>query len=86
MGNSRNEGRSLSLTCGIILAPALEAIEYENIVFNGTLDYPSPYRGQPNDDIDAAWNRIASSCTLLRVVAMQASPDPPNDISDTHPG
>jgi hypothetical protein len=44
-----------------LLAPildnfVLEPIEYR---FNGTLDWPSPYRGPPNPSVDAAWEQIS---------------------------
>ncbi|KDR73859.1 hypothetical protein GALMADRAFT_71587, partial [Galerina marginata CBS 339.88] len=42
------------------------AVEYhrEMTVFNGTFDYPSPYRGYPTPEIDAAWRRITQDCKL----------------------
>lgn len=40
-------------------APALEAIEYKNIVFDGVLDAPSEYRGPPGAAIDYAWDKIS---------------------------
>ena len=54
-GQSRMLNRAL-----IIIAPALEAIEYQDIYFNGTLHYPSPYRGSPNDELDALWDVSAT--------------------------
>lgn len=48
----------LALKCAE--APASEAIEYEKILFNGSLYYPSEYRGVPTPGVDAAWDRIAT--------------------------
>lgn len=43
----------------ISTAPANVAVEYykDLTVFNGTLNYPSVYRGYPTPEIDAAWQR-----------------------------
>ena len=50
-------------------APALPAIlPYRSVFFNGTLDYPSPFRGTPNPSLDAAWETLVqmnSSPNLL---------------------
>ncbi|EPT00324.1 hypothetical protein FOMPIDRAFT_1030579 [Fomitopsis schrenkii] len=40
-------------------APALEAVEYKTIVFDGVLDAPSEYRGPPGAAIDYAWDKIS---------------------------
>ncbi|KAH9917538.1 uncharacterized protein B0H18DRAFT_1034076 [Fomitopsis serialis] len=40
-------------------SPALEAVGYANVVFDGVLDWPSKYRGPPSDAIDDAWDRIS---------------------------
>jgi len=40
-------------------APALEAVEYKNVVYDGVLDWPSEYRGPPSDAIDSAWDKIS---------------------------
>ncbi|KAG1740969.1 hypothetical protein EDB19DRAFT_1707111, partial [Suillus lakei] len=42
-----------------IYSPANVAIEPMIIRFNGTLDFPSIYRGPPSPEIDTAWNRIS---------------------------
>ncbi|KAG2068293.1 hypothetical protein BDR04DRAFT_1232907 [Suillus decipiens] len=42
-----------------IYSPAHVAVEPVIIRFNGTLDFPSMYRGPPSPEIDAAWNRIS---------------------------
>jgi len=41
-------------------SPALPDInpEYRVVRFNGTLDYPSEYRGPPSPEIDRAWQRL----------------------------
>lgn len=36
-------------------------LSYHSTVFNGTLDYPSPYRGRPSPEIDAEWNKLINS-------------------------
>ncbi|KAF9819584.1 hypothetical protein IEO21_02048 [Rhodonia placenta] len=41
-------------------SPALEAVEYHSTLFNGSLTYPSEYRGVPTSEIDAAWDRIST--------------------------
>ena len=47
-------------------APALKDInpDYLDVKFNGTLDFPSSYRGNPNPDLDAAWDRLENGRTL----------------------
>ena len=44
----------------ILSAPALGAVEYELTKINGVLDLVSPYVGPPtpDNDVDAAWNRL----------------------------
>ncbi|KAG2068291.1 hypothetical protein BDR04DRAFT_1232905 [Suillus decipiens] len=42
-----------------IYSPANVAIEPVFVRFNGTLDFPSIYRGPPSPEVDAAWNRIS---------------------------
>ncbi|KAG1805901.1 hypothetical protein EV424DRAFT_1544234 [Suillus variegatus] len=44
-----------------VYSPASGAVESTIIRFNGTLDFPSIYRGPPSPEIDAAWARIAHS-------------------------
>lgn len=41
-------------------SPALKDIDptYRRVKFNGTLDYPSIYRGDPSPEIDAAWDNL----------------------------
>lgn len=47
------------------LAPALEAIlPYSDVQFNGTLDYPSPFRGK-GPSVDAAWETIVNEETSM---------------------
>ncbi|KAH9947858.1 hypothetical protein B0H21DRAFT_691091, partial [Amylocystis lapponica] len=51
------------------------SVEYETIVFNGTLNYSSIYRGPPSPDIDAVWDKVThdvystsiTTDTLLKV-------------------
>ncbi|KAG1862845.1 hypothetical protein DFJ58DRAFT_775356 [Suillus subalutaceus] len=42
-----------------VYSPAIGAVESVIVRFNGTLDFPSIYRGPPSPEIDAAWARIA---------------------------
>ncbi|KAG1730985.1 uncharacterized protein EDB91DRAFT_1155917 [Suillus paluster] len=42
-----------------VYSPASGAVESTVVRFNGTLDFPSIYRGPPSPEIDAAWTRIA---------------------------
>ncbi|KAF9806897.1 hypothetical protein IEO21_08481 [Rhodonia placenta] len=51
------------------IAPALEAVELYNVKFNGTLDYPSVFRGEPSPELDAAWDKIASAPLPFRVTS-----------------
>ncbi|KAE8380419.1 hypothetical protein BDV26DRAFT_290346 [Aspergillus bertholletiae] len=37
--------------------PSLPQTYDKSITFNGTLDYPSEFRGAPSPDVDRAWNR-----------------------------
>lgn len=39
-------------------APAVEAVEYLDVRFNGTLHKPSVSKGEPSPELDAAWNSI----------------------------
>lgn len=46
-------------------APALEAVlPYSDVQFNGTLDYPSPFRGK-GSSVDAAWETIVNGETSM---------------------
>ncbi|OQE13530.1 hypothetical protein PENFLA_c046G03079 [Penicillium flavigenum] len=42
-------------------SPLLEGLNMHSPVIrvNGSLDWPSPYRGPPSPEVDAAWNRIS---------------------------
>ena len=46
-----------------VYSPALDALKegYRIVQFNGSLSAPSPYKGPPNSDVDAAWKSIAES-------------------------
>ncbi|KAH7904333.1 hypothetical protein BJ138DRAFT_1166726 [Hygrophoropsis aurantiaca] len=50
-----------------IYSPASAAVESTIIRFNGTLDYPSIYRGPPSPEIDAAWARISHDVRPTRM-------------------
>ncbi|KAL8669860.1 MAG: hypothetical protein Q9168_005564 [Polycauliona sp. 1 TL-2023] len=42
-------------------APALGAIEPLRLIkFNGTLDYPSAFRGAPSEEVHAAWETVVN--------------------------
>ncbi|KDR68280.1 hypothetical protein GALMADRAFT_78890, partial [Galerina marginata CBS 339.88] len=49
------------------------AVEYykELTVWNGTLNYPSIYRGYPTPEIDAAWRRISQDVKFIRLTREQ---------------
>lgn len=42
------------------IAPGLESIDpvYKDVRFNGTLEFPSVYRGMPSPEVDEAWERL----------------------------
>jgi hypothetical protein len=44
-----------------VTAPANVAVEPVVVVFNGTTDFPSIYRGPPSPEIDATWDRVSSN-------------------------
>ena len=55
------------------VAPAVSAIlPYKDTFFNGTLDYPSQFRGTPSPSVDAAWETLvrmdASTGTRLSLL------------------
>ncbi|KAG1856641.1 hypothetical protein DFJ58DRAFT_784249 [Suillus subalutaceus] len=50
-----------------IYSPASSAVDSTVVKFNGTLDFPSIYRGSPSPEIDAAWNRIAHGLVPTRM-------------------
>jgi hypothetical protein len=50
-----------------IYSPANVAVEPVIVRFNGTLDFPSIYRGTPSPEIDEAWNRIARNVAPTRM-------------------
>lgn len=39
-------------------APAVEAIEYENIEIENGFSHESPYRGPPTPELEAAWEKL----------------------------
>ncbi|KAK3171335.1 hypothetical protein OEA41_003419 [Lepraria neglecta] len=52
--------RNLGADHDVIAAPANEALRYldEPTQLNESFTFPSIYRGDPNDEIDAAWSKI----------------------------
>lgn len=56
-GTSYSEDLKVTLKT---LAPALKQIDnrYRLVQFNGSLDWPSPYRGPPSPEIDAEWDKL----------------------------
>ncbi|KAG2063641.1 hypothetical protein BDR04DRAFT_1062618 [Suillus decipiens] len=50
-----------------IYSPASDAVDSTVVRFNGTLDFPSIYRGPPSPEIDAAWTRIARDVRPTRM-------------------
>ncbi|KAG1815265.1 hypothetical protein EV424DRAFT_1541104 [Suillus variegatus] len=42
-----------------VYSPASGVVDSVIVRFNGTLDFPSIYRGPPSPEVDAAWARIA---------------------------
>ncbi|KAF2660930.1 hypothetical protein K491DRAFT_774261 [Lophiostoma macrostomum CBS 122681] len=56
--------------CAQILSsysPAVTAVEYEDVKFNGSLKAPSVYRGNPSPEIDEAWSRVTKSVPLFSI-------------------
>ncbi|OSX59827.1 hypothetical protein POSPLADRAFT_1149671 [Postia placenta MAD-698-R-SB12] len=45
----------------------MDAVEYHNVKFNGTLTWPSEFRGTPSPELDAAWKRIAADMRPFRI-------------------
>lgn len=50
-----------------LYSPANVAIEPVIVRFNGTLDYPSIYRGPPSPEIDAAWDKISHNTGTIQM-------------------
>ncbi|CCM06372.1 uncharacterized protein FIBRA_08630 [Fibroporia radiculosa] len=48
-------------------SPALEAVAYHSVDFNGSFRFPSEYRGAPSPAIDAAWDYITMRPGVLRI-------------------
>jgi hypothetical protein len=55
--------RGRDANCNYVAAPANEALRYleKPTRLNGSFTFPSIYRGDPNDEIDAAWSKITDS-------------------------
>lgn len=58
-----------------LIAPVLEpdsgAIEYQYVLFQGALDYPSVYKGTPNKKLDEAWTVLTHSESFLFSMGMK---------------
>ncbi|KAG2059392.1 hypothetical protein BDR06DRAFT_949446 [Suillus hirtellus] len=50
-----------------VYSPASGAVDPMIIRFNGTLDFPSIYRGPPSQEIDAVWARITDDVPPTRM-------------------
>ncbi|KAG2129547.1 uncharacterized protein EDB93DRAFT_1332252 [Suillus bovinus] len=50
-----------------VYSPASGAVDPIVVRLNGTLDFPSIYRGPPSPEIDAAWNRIGRDVLPTRM-------------------
>jgi hypothetical protein len=50
-----------------VYSPAGSAVDSMIVRFNGTLDFPSIYRGPPSPEIDAAWARIGEDVLPTRM-------------------
>ena len=61
----------MALNRKLLLAPANVAVEYykEITTFNGSLEFDSIYRGEPNPELDAAWSRIGIDGIITRYSA-----------------
>lgn len=59
----QNQPRS---TLTLLSAPALEAVEYLDIKFNGSVYHQSIYKGQPNPELDAAWDKLVFRSESVR--------------------
>lgn len=54
-------GKAIALELKSCVAPAVEATApLRDVKFNGTLDYPSVFRGPPNPTQDAAWQTLVN--------------------------
>jgi len=45
-------------------SPVHDIVEYSSVRFNGSLNFPSPYRGPPTPEVDVAWDRITTNNSL----------------------
>lgn len=48
----------------VTVAPARQAVKYDRITFDGNLDKPSPFRGPPSDQLDAAWSELMKHSSI----------------------
>ena len=44
----------------------MSTIQYHDIQFNGSLAWPSPYRGDPSPEVDAAWAQL-TEVSMFRI-------------------
>ena len=60
-------GATTQLLANFAKAPALKYIPstYKQIRFNGSIDFPSIYRGPPSSSIDQAWNKLIERMRML---------------------
>ncbi|KAF8812984.1 hypothetical protein BYT27DRAFT_7181937 [Phlegmacium glaucopus] len=56
--------RGICLAQQSMYSPVYDTIEYSTVRFNGSLDFPSPYRGFPTAALDQAWDRITTNNSL----------------------
>jgi len=47
-----------------LYTPARQAVKYDRVTFDGNLDKPTPYRGPPSDELDAAWGELLSHSSI----------------------
>jgi hypothetical protein len=51
-----------------LLEPDAGVIEYEEVRFNGSLEAQSVYKGEPNKELDDAWNVLIHSKSLAVII------------------
>lgn len=67
-------------------APAIDAVEYHNVRFNGTLTWPSEFRGTPSPELDAAWKRIAANSEAFPRVSVPSALSARSEAVQDHRG
>ncbi|ORY10176.1 hypothetical protein BCR34DRAFT_567253 [Clohesyomyces aquaticus] len=63
-----------------IPGPALEAVEYQTIIYRGAQEDDNPYKGHPNPALDAAWGEL----TAVRHVSISGDTMTAIKKSDNH--